>query len=270
MYTDKEDWLIDYYSRYKNFYISGHDSFSKRIGLSNKESEYLHFIGNKKGIYAYILSIGLDFDRDLEDVKSKVEKSSLIEKIKDVFGSLHVILYDKEVKEQNDFWVLDSTFINMDSKSLEKYFSNINPMLTRNKGTIKNINASINDNFQVWGRKHLSKYIVKTDFDIFTLNNPTIFELKRVQQDTAEWMPYLDDKANYRCLKKICYQNKMDFKILAYRQDREMEVAYHKIQKIDDDKIYGMFTLCSPKEVYKDVEDFKDIIRYESRNRRQY
>jgi len=147
MYTDKEDWLIDYYSRYKNFYISGHDSFSKRIGLSNKESEYLHFIGNKKGIYAYILSIGLDFDRDLEDVKSKVEKSSLIEKIKDVFGSLHVILYDKEVKEQNDFWVLDSTFINMDSKSLEKYFSNINPMLTRNKGTIKNINASINDNF---------------------------------------------------------------------------------------------------------------------------
>jgi len=266
MYTDTVDWLTDYFSKYSHyFYISGHESLSISFDIPDSIIHFI-FYGNKKGIFAYILSIDVS-SVNREVVKAKIMKHSLLDKISSIFGKIHIVLYDK----QNNFSVfVSSKFVDMNSSSLEKYFSKVNSILTRNKGTIKDVNISINNYFQAWGRKHLSKYIVQNDIDVFTIKTPSIFELKRVQQDTAEWMPYLDDKANYRCLKKICYQNKMDFKILAYRQDREMEVAYHKIQKIDDDKIYGMFTLCSPKEVYKDVEDFKDIIRYESRNRRQY
>ena len=159
----------------------------------------------------------------------------------------------------------------LESIEMIEYFTKVDPEITQNPGTHKEINKTINDSFQIWKRNHFSKYMVFNDFDILILSKPTIFELKRVIESIDTWNPYVDDSSNYAALSLISNTNNIRLRVIAYQREREGQIALHDIIDASKAHIKGRYILCSPsdKVILGGISDFDKPTFYMSKRSRQ-
>lgn len=272
-YTNTDDWLHTKLLGNEDVFISGHYSFSERIGISQDVVTSLRFAANRREIFGYFLTVNAPFI-SWESIENEIDASNYtIEKIK-MFSNLlnfpiTVILYDNEKEGVFSVSTDLTRFQRVNSLGLKIYFSKYNPKIVQNPGTFKDINRSINDSFQVWTRKNLSKYLVVNDFDMIVPKKSMIFEFKRIQEDISSWKPYLDDKSNYLALMKICESNNLEMKVIAYGQEAH-KVALHDLKDVNDDTIIGQFITCELDEILDDYRDTKySLTKYQSNRRRQ-
>jgi hypothetical protein len=273
-FTKTSDWLIEYYAGFKGMQISGHSSFSMKFDLSAEEEVSLLFAANRAKIFTYLLTIvakSENHSRIKETVKSSENASSHLEKIKSVLNKdIHIVLYDPR-EEQFSVGNSFECFDDLDSDGMIEYFTKVDPEITQNPGTHKEINKTINDSFQIWKRNHFSKYMVFNDFDILILSKPTIFELKRVIESIDTWNPYVDDSSNYAALSLISNTNNIRLRVIAYQREREGQIALHDIIDASKAHIKGRYILCSPsdKVILGGISDFDKPTFYMSKRSRQ-
>jgi hypothetical protein len=239
------------------------------FGLQREDITVLRFIGNRNITYCLILTVSTDY-RQWQRVKTALlatESKVLLEKIRDfIHAPLISIIYDPKVEDKFSIFA-GSDFSEVNGVGLSKAITDIDRQITDNVGTIKEINASINDTFQVWTRKYLSKYVTINDFDAFSLEKRIIYELKRIKGNINDWRPYLDDHANYATLLQITKKaNRAALMVVAYERNKPELVALHKIMNADKESIKGRFIVCRPEDILNNPIG----IPYQSKNRRQF
>lgn len=263
--TNKSDWLNDKLAE-KGLLVSSHHTFNTYLGYNNIDYDIsLRFIGNVSMGYNYILVIIVD---NLDLFKATSQVQSVILKLSTLFKK-NVYTLVSTNSEDIDFLVsLDGiSFQYYNSEDLKNFFTGINVQYTQNLGTIKEVNKSINDNFQKWTRSNLSKFITINDFDAISINTSTIYilELKRVEEDINTWLPYLDDYGNYKACDNIIKSLNLDlnhFRTIAYNLNNQDKIAICILTSIEKDK-YKLF-----KEVSTLNNLFKQPKYFESSNRR--
>lgn len=270
--TNKQDWLNDFFSLQAGMLVSGHPSFSEAVGLHSSDQVVLRFIGNRIKIHCLILTIASN-NNEWPRVKLVLlaEKAqAVLQSIKNCFPFVLVsLIYDPQ--QNNAFSLLQgSSFINLDESELSSFFKEMSTDLTENIGATKDINKTINDSFQTWTRKCLSKFIVVNDFDSLSTTQRIVFEFKRVKESIENWIPYLDDAANYATLLILCKNSekvnseKVKLRIISYNVEKNDLISLHTISNAAKDVIEGRYILCRPKDVINSIVG----ISYKSQKRR--
>ena len=253
--TKKHDWLNDLLASVSGMLVSGHPSFSERIGLRTDDTVVLRFVGNRRQTIALILTILSDMEewgRTKRTIASSPNARQIIMQISTILGArVCIVLCDNDIA--GAFSVSDDleSFHDADDQDLLRYFERVNIEMTQNPGTYKEINISINDSFQRWTRQYLSRYLVVNDLDALLLSKPAIFELKRVKEDIADWRPYVDDSANYAALMLICKNAKIPLRVIAYQVDNRDLVALHQVQSATKACIEGRVVVCRPTDIVR-------------------
>ena len=256
--TVKEDWLNNFLS-FNKYYVSDHELFAKQLKVSSDYKISLRFFGNKIIGYNYILVVkskklhwnnffskeSLYFISTLTQILSNSQNKN----------KLSVLFYSEEKLLQgrlNEFGIyFKNKIINCDSERLSKYFYFINPKLISSIGGEKRINKTINDYFQYWTKENLSKFISFNDVDAFKIleNNKILFlELKRPDESTNTWLPYLDDSANYKAgIQMESDIKKLKFITISYNSNQNSQISVFKINKITNEKIFGTVSKGDPQ-----------------------
>lgn len=268
-YPSGQDWLKDYFfSQNKWLLISGHFSFAELLGLTENEVVSLLFIANRDRIYTYLLTIGIDLEREDEvkgilrlggDTHYAYEIKARIEKI--FGGEVHIIIFAKDNDERDsEYFSVSEDFINyrdLDSDGLEDYFRDIDSRMLYQPGTNRAVNKTVSDSFHIWSRMHLGRFINKQSINILDLedkaddNNreqrqPTIINLRRIDFDDLAlevWEPYKNESSNYACHNRICETNNIRLRTLVYREDRENIAMLHDVSDPQKEVIHGRYVV---------------------------
>ena len=162
----------------------------------------------------------------------------------------------------------NSRFIEVDADGLAKdVFTKLNKNFTQNSGEVKDINKTTNDDFQLFTRQKLSRYIVANDIDAIIFNEKlfnhqekmVFLELKRIdtKHNTLDtWTPYFDDFNNYVALEKIAARvNNSKMRVVVYTKEENEFVAVHYLDEIKKDGsekiISGLRIVCDIKSSYQ-------------------
>ncbi|MEC3885503.1 hypothetical protein VKA52_17425 [Halobacillus sp. HZG1] len=229
--TSKSDWLNDWLAQMNNMYVSGHESFRKRLNLPDNSVVTIRYI-NLRGRYIWILTVE-SIEEDWSAIKTSLTNNQDFNLINEKFGKeLNILLFSPTNPNIFSYKIFDRNYIDVDSNGLIMAFNSQLPNINQNPGTVKNRNKSLNDNFQLWTRSKLSKYSVINDFDAVFLNNGSgkddyIYELKRVRENMDSWEPYTDELRNYERVNKISGMLSFNNMILAYNFDNPNHFAAH-------------------------------------------
>lgn len=267
MKTQKGDWFNKCLAS-NGAFVSSNEKFSFYFNLDAPIELRFAKIGTT---IVFILTINTTKSSDLRSFSLAIQQGKL-NLFSKYFSPLIVLFYDSN----SNFKVLDSSnnIISITSSGLEKLFEGHNSDFTSNKGSVKKVNKSINDGFQIWTRTNLSKYCVINDIDAFHLTDKRIilFELKRVKENLKTWMPYTDDKSNYEAYNIIAKKTGGQAFTIAYQLDEENLVALHKdVIPYKREYITGKFLLTPPKLAALNPEniDFSGATSYKSTNTRK-
>lgn len=249
-YPDGQDWFKNkLFSLNKWLCISGHYSFAEKMGLTADEIVSLLFIANRDRIYTYLLTIGIDLEREDEvkgilrlggeyhyayEIKARIEK---------IFGGeVHIILFAKDNDErENEYFSVSENFKeykDLNSEGLIDYFRDIDGRIVHQPGTITAVNEQVLDAFHVWSREHLGQYICKGVINVFDLEDiaddndreklqPTIIKLRRFdrrdQYELENFKPYMRESSNFACHNLICSTRDIRLRTLVYKPEGEPE-----------------------------------------------
>jgi hypothetical protein len=259
--TMKNDWLNDFLARIPGMIVSDHLSFSKMIGLSAQDNAAIRFVANRNQVFTYILTIQsnmAEWHRVKKTLTSNDGFGQLLTTIRDVLKyPTPILLYDNNYSDKYSIAADLKGFHDVDDLSLHSFFTNLNEGMTKDPGNVgKQINRSVNDSFQVWTRRYLSRYVVVNDFDALLIREissqlPIVFELKRIQEDVDTWEPYIDDQANYAAILHICQTINAIFYTIAYQIDRTDLIALHTITRADKYVIEGSMITCHPNDILR-------------------
>lgn len=266
--TIKNDWLNNFLAE-KGALMSGHPTISALLGVSDNVLCCFRFIYDySKGSIIYILTI----ESTQEDELAKFINNSPAKSLKtfyDVFGKDLMILF----YSTSNFAIYNekTNAINaITTSELQNLISNLNPNLTKNIGSTKAINKTINDAFQGWTRSNLTKKCVINDIDGFYYiksGKSMFLELKRVEEDLDTWKPYMDDLPNYRALREISNQLNGAMLVYAYQSSNDKLLAMHyNLNTTSWNEIKGRYILANPKF----LSPSKIGSSYISTNRRVY
>lgn len=268
MNTVKTDWFTDLLAE-EGALVSGHPSFSSRLGLPDSARCAIRFMGNKEKIYVYLLTV--ECDKSLWNrVAAALNDGNLlfVQMLSRFFRTFPVILFDPDMENVFGMFARGSTPKKYSAEELAEYFGTIDPALTMNAGSVKEINASVNDVFQSWTRRSLSRYATINDIDAMHLNmngsKSLLFELKRVKESVDTWEPYLDDWRNYATFMSVCLDLYNAHRVIAYNPEPSPKVALHWLTEATQGAIKGKRLICTPKHACAlEMGDY-----YESNRRR--
>jgi hypothetical protein len=246
--TVKSDWLNNFLDK-EGALMSGHPTLSKQLGVSDYVSCCFRFIYDYiQGSVIYILTIETTEQQEIDFFLDKNPKQSLTP-FYDVFGSDLIVLF-----YSTDNFCLYNKGANvksLNSSELQNIVATLNPALTKNVGSTKAINKTINDAFQSWTRSNLTQKCVVNDIDgiYYVKEGKSLFlELKRVEEDLDTWRPYLDDLPNYRALRSISNQLGGSMLVYAYQDEKDQLLALHyNLNANSWNEIRGRYILSHPK-----------------------
>jgi len=278
---DNDDWLKNRYSQYRLtsywWLISGHKSFSEKIGLTANEKVSLLSIANRDRIYAYLLTIGVDEGKE-QEVKDILRLNQFAPRIIKVLEKIfhekvHVILFRKDNNDEDiDFFSVSnrefSSFTDKNTNELKSYFRQIDNRLLLNPGTRRNINERFIDSFHWWSRIHLTRFISKNVVNIIDIKHSTIIKLRRISKDKdvlEDWEPYLNESASYASTNLICEENDIELRTLVYDKYREDIVVLHDIFDPKKEYIDGKKILLRPESIdviMNGIDENTEDVRY--------
>jgi hypothetical protein len=266
MNTDKSDWLNDMLADGGGL-VSSHSTFGERLGINGKvELRFIKF----RNKFIYFLTIYMKTS-DIVGFHISHDNDYLI-KLMGLFKPLNILLYSDEEDKFTLHDIANKTNLTLSNSMLCSELAKYNPALVQDTGTIKAINKSVNDNFQIWTRTYLSKYAVVNDIDaIMFKTKPILLELKRVKENIETWLPYLDDISNYNSINAISKSIGAFPLTFGYNSDTFDKVSAHiNITPYDRTHINGKKTLMTPsKRFINDSDDKLDWIGYKSFNKRK-
>lgn len=243
MRTIKSDWFNDLLSTKEGMFVSGHSSFSNKLGIDlfNPICAF-RFVGYQ-GKFLWLLTIEAS-SIYWQDIMDFLYCSPTYYDIQEIFqNKLHVNIFSDE----KDRFMFDGNIMN-NIELQNAYETHLNGV-TKNAGTIKEINKTTADNLHDWHRTYLSKYCVANDFDAIQLRKNEIisYELKRVREDINTWMPYLDDYSNYSRLHSISELLGFKIYIISYQIENTDKIAIHDEIILDRNYISGKRTIGDVK-----------------------
>lgn len=227
--TVKNDWLNNWLSNNNNTFVSGDDKFRNSLNLPLEAKSTIRYI-NLRSKYLWILTIEAP-EEVWRSVKEQLENNGLFNSINSKFqNKLNVLLFSPNTLDSFSYKSHNGNYIDTDSNGLQTMLNKELPEVNQNLGTRKEMNKSINDNFQIWTRSNLSKYCVINDFDAVYLSDKQniIYELKRVKEDISTWEPYIDDSRNYQRINQISSQLDFSNITIAYNLNNTSIFAVHK------------------------------------------
>jgi hypothetical protein len=275
--TNNNDWLFDLAKNDNKVLLSDDDFVFKLFGQKTHGEYSIRFVGNS--VLGYKLLFLVKFEDIMALKKYKNEIYELCRYFKEVFSSseeMPVIACNKKLSEVHAtrFAILDKEkeFILTDKNGLAHFFHKIDPKFSQNTGfLLKDINRSVHDDFQLFTRTCLSRFVVANDIDgIINKSNPVLLETKRVSGDPSFWRPYIDDHSNYKSLSFIASKIPGASNLtIAYSNKYPGRASVHVLEEVNKLKIVGR-----EKTIWnvKDLESLCDITptnRYTSLNFRQ-
>ena len=244
--TEKSDWLNSKFAGEEGMLVSGHVSFSQRLGITEEAVVTLRWAGNRRiGYYPLFI---VEAEQSIwAQLQSSLMTSPVALQLRRMFNiGLPAIIFNKSATLFNVTrdWQI---YKQMDSDTLVRFFRHKDRNLTDNPGTWKVANRSYNDNFHAWTGKNLSEYITISDIDAMSLLSQKIYELKRVQEAIQTWEPYLDEGKQYLALDVIAQGIGYTFEpVHAYNPHETTVMAIHTLSNIRDDAIVGTSVLIDP------------------------
>ncbi|MGN7299084.1 hypothetical protein [Ferdinandcohnia sp. SAFN-114] len=228
--TVKNDWLNDWFAD-NNYFVSGHEKFSESLNLPEETKVSIRYVSLNKN-FLWLLTIEAD-EGLWQQIQEILEDNVVFDFINSKFEKkMNILIFSPTKQDYFCYKKYNGKYVNMDGDKLKSAFNNVLPNIDQNVGTIKEVNKSVNDNFQIWTRESLSKFSVINDFDAVYLTKDKqsknqLFEFKRVKQDLSTWMPYLDDSSNYNRINTI--SNKLGFSnyTLVYKVEEQSKFAVH-------------------------------------------
>lgn len=171
--------------------------------------------------------------------------------------------------------------IDMSPAELARHLGKIDHRLIVDPGACKGLNTSVNDVFQLFTRKYLSKRCTIVDVDAL-LPGHCILELKRIRSCVKKWLPYLDDLPNYTVLNSLAQCMGVYLITIAYSKDdryRDLIALHREIQGNNDEatskqRISGYKLLLTTSDALNLLVNDQVLSRegwqkYSSQNRRQ-
>jgi hypothetical protein len=249
---------------FQECYVSGHQSFSDRLGLPKGAISTLRWFGNTREGYFPLLVVEAS-----PDIWENVKKG-ICQKTPTLLAVCHLIPKNpapilifgtssnvSDVSTIQFAFSRDYTqFTDLTSDQLKGYFSEINEDFVNNIGLNKEINKSQNDLFQAWTRQSLSRYIVVSDFDAIDTKSKILYELKRIEIPVKQWLPYIDESSQYSGLMAIAKMADYKLVVIAYEERNQNTYGKYYLEKVS-------------KELIKGKKQIIEEGNFESSNRRQ-
>lgn len=245
-------------------YVSGHPSFSDRLGLPEDAISTLRWFGNTRMGYFPLLVVEAS-----PNIWKKVEIGIL-----ESAATLHEVCHllpstpapilifgtSSNVSDPLQIQFLLSrdykNFCHLTSDELKLYFEGTHEDFVKEIGSAKDLNKSQNDLFQAWTRASLSKFIVASDFDAINTEIKTLYELKRIVSPVRDWLPYIDEASQYSGLMTIAKMAGYKLVVIAYEESKPDTYGKYYLETVTKEAIEGK------KQIIEDG-------RFKSSNRRQ-
>ncbi len=275
--TEKDDWLNSALAQNKNSFVSGHPTFSTRLGLPDKAITTLRWFGNRRVAYQPLLVVETSV-ASWPAVEQALRQSAKARELSEWLPTQRAItlLFSEEetrpselpsgqdFDELNRFRVSTdgSSFVEVDSDNLVEFFRSIKYDFVRQAGTTKEINKTRNDAFQLWTGKNLSRFLSVGDIDALNTESKKMYELKRVVESVTTWEPYLDEASQYVALKSISQSAEYTFRLLSYNVKDNTSYGLHDLREVSRTEIAGRRRImkAESKTLWQD---------YRSKRRRQ-
>lgn len=257
--TEKFDWYTKLLSEHQHILVSDDDAIQKMFGVETGGEFSLRYVGNKS--MGYKVVIIAKHPDDIVFLNRYPEEVMFISRMARMLFKQRVpiITCKSELSASianakfGVFEVENKSVIECSADELaKKVFFTLDSRLVNNVGEVKELNKSINDDFQLFTRQKLSKYLVANDIDALMTGGLLLFiELKRIDEafnDLADWMPYLDDFSNYSALHHISKTLEGSrVRVIAYPKNKSSMVAIHEIDHMDDAVKNGKETVRGPR-----------------------
>lgn len=234
--TSKFDWYTIHLSQQTNVLVSDDDFLLKLCNVKSDGEFSIRFIGNVSMGFQLFLIIKND------DLNFLANQTTALNKLIDLLNNLlavqlKVIICKSSLSTDigtanfNLYKRETSAFHLCDGNNLAMIFSQLDSKYTENAGEAKAINRTVNDDFQLFTRAKLSRYLIANDLDAIVLENDQttklfrierILELKRIDinYNTVEtWRPYIQDFSNYMAVRYICNNSRANDRTIVYYAD---------------------------------------------------
>lgn len=249
--TAKLDWFTTHLSQQPNVLVSDDDFLLKVSNIASNGEFSIRFIGNASIGYRLFLIIKND---DLDFLSNQtLALNNLIDFLNALLATDLIVIICKSSLSSDislaNFYIYEkvrSFFHYCNADRLATAFTNINSNYTENVGETKSINKTVNDDFQLFTRTKLSRFLTANDIDAIVLeqNQTTqlyrierILELKRIdiQFNTVNtWKPYMKDYSNYNAVRYICNASGANDRTIVYYADNKngTDIGVHTLTSI--------------------------------------
>lgn len=260
--TAKFDWFTIHLSQQTNVLVSDDDFLLKLCNVKSDGEFSIRFIGNARMGFQLFLIIKND------DLNFLANQTTALNKLIDLLNNLlavqlKVIICKSSLSTDigtanfNLYKRETSAFHLCNGDNLAMIFSQLNSNYTENPGEAKAINRTVNDDFQLFTRTKLSRYLIANDLDVIVLENDQttklfrierILELKRIDinyNTVNTWKPYTQDYANYSAVRNICNLSGANDRTIVYYADKKngTDVGVHTITSMSKEKITSKFVV---------------------------
>lgn len=244
--TNKHDWFTCVMSSKNYIFVSDDDIVQKLFGIDTGCEFSIRYIGNRKIGFQIVIIVKSE-SGDICALNKYPDEVQFISKLSKIIFNQKIPIITCKSNLSQSIDAVSFGIFNIDTKqihpiSAEKLadiFKKINPLYTEDVGAKKSVNKTLNDDFQLFTREKLSKFMVVNDIDALMFGGVMVFvELKRIDTGItaiADWTPYLDDLSNYAALYSIAHRlGGAKVRTIAYPKEKSDLVAIHEIDRIDD------------------------------------
>lgn len=246
--TAKHDWYTRQLASQSHVFLSDDDIIHKLLDVPTGGEFSLRYVGNKRiGLRAVIIAksemSGLRF------LDAYPDETLFLSRLAKVLFKCPVPIITAQSMLSGDlasarFGVFNTetkTVSLLDADGLAKgVFAKMDPDMVADSGAVdKAVNKTMHDDFHLFTREKLSRYLVVNDIDgILFGGTLCLLELKRIAETAeglAKWKPYLDDYRNYQALRQLANSlHGAKVRVVAYTKDPSDLVSIHEIDQIDD------------------------------------
>lgn len=268
--TVPDDWLHSIMSDEEGVFCSDSDFIQKIAGVPSGGSFSYRFVGNARIGYSGFLVVKTQNLNQLDCFR--YEMAAVIERLgclADLAPGLVITCSPELGASAPSFGVFDNvsgTTEKVASIGLKDRFKNLSGGYVESPGAVKSVNRSVHDNFHLFTREFLSKYVIVNDVDCLVLEKSPIFvECKRIVSEPEHWQPYLDDRGNYMALQNLTrFCPGAITRTLVYSVKQPGKLVLHEITNVTKDHIEGMSATAWNVKSIRDLCKKTPIVPYVS------
>lgn len=213
------------------YYVSGHSTFAYQLHLPDGTIATVRHARLYSSAYpdVFLLVLECPFDPSSGVLNfSTVRASTAYQELASLFGRLPILAFQQQ---RAGYFMLDEGIGPqvIDDAGLQRWFENVDAAFTREVGTAKSVNRSVNDLFVPWTGANLARACVFNDIDAIMPPKDglsgVLVELKRPNSALSSWGPYAADTRNYESSAAIASRHGLENRTIAHNMNRTPQVG---------------------------------------------